>query len=84
MVGKKIIPSEELALNPYLRLDNESIQLTLEQALQYLKGETFNIPTQRGYVLVNFQNEPLGWINHLGNRFNNMYPKEWRIRMKIN
>ncbi len=84
IVGKKIIPSEELALNPYLRLNNQSIEFTLEQASHYLKGETFNLPSHRGYILVNFQNEPLGWINHLGNRFNNMYPKEWRIRMKIN
>ena len=30
-----------------------------------------------------YQNEPLGWIKHLGNRFNNLYPKEWRIKMRL-
>ncbi len=85
LLGKKFIPSEELALNPFIRCKGESIELTLDQSLQYLKGETFNMaPNNKGFILVNYLGEPLGWINHLGNRFNNLYPKEWRIRMKIN
>jgi hypothetical protein len=24
---------------------------------------------------------PLGWAKNIGSRFNNSYPKEWRIRM---
>ena len=59
------------------------IELSKEQALHYLKGETFDLPGERGYQLVTFQNVALGWIKHLGNRFNNLYPKEWRIRMRI-
>lgn len=31
----------------------------------------------------NYQNEPLAWVKHLGNRFNNVYPKEWRICMIV-
>ncbi|QLH34488.1 MAG: hypothetical protein HWD62_05535 [Cyclobacteriaceae bacterium] len=23
----------------------------------------------------------MGWVNHLGNRTNNLYPSNWRIRM---
>jgi NOL1/NOP2/fmu family ribosome biogenesis protein len=85
LVGKKLIPSEELALNPFIRCVEESIELTLDHSLQYLKGETFTLASNnKGFKLVNYLCEPLGWINHLGNRFNNLYPKEWRIRMKIN
>ncbi len=84
VIGKKLIPSEELALNPLLRYAEESIELSLEQSLQYLKGETFNLTSHKGFFLLNYMGEPLGWINHLGNRFNNLYPKDWRIRMKIN
>jgi len=81
---KKIEPNQELALCKLLRNDIPRIELTKEQALHYLKGETFSLETdKRGYLLVTYQHEPLGWINHLGNRFNNLYPKEWRIRMKI-
>ena len=32
-----------------------------------------------GWHVVNFQNNPLGWINILENRVNNYYPKELRI-----
>ncbi|MGV3630837.1 MAG: methyltransferase RsmF C-terminal domain-like protein [Bacteroidota bacterium] len=61
----------------------QRIELTKEQALHYLKGETFDLKGEKGYQLVTYQNIPLGWIKHLGNRFNNLYPKEWRIRMRI-
>lgn len=84
VMGKKLIPSEELALSPLLRIPEESVELSIDQALKYLKGETFSITSNKGYRKVNYLGEPLGWINHLGNRFNNLYPKEWRIRMKIN
>ena len=30
--------------------------------------------------LVTCDGLPLGWCNHLGNRINNLYPQEWRIR----
>lgn len=81
---KGLIPNEALALNPQLiRKDLPSIELTLEQALSYLHGDTFSIEGKHGFNLMKFQNEPLGWIKHIGNRFNNLYPKEWRIRMKI-
>ncbi|WP_332911045.1 methyltransferase RsmF C-terminal domain-like protein [Algoriphagus boritolerans] len=34
-----------------------------------------------GWVLLTYQNLPLGWVKNLGNRVNNYFPKEWRIRM---
>ena len=59
------------------------ISLTREQALHYLKGETFSLEGKQGFNTVSFQGTKLGWIKHLGNRFNNLFPKEWRIRMRI-
>ncbi len=84
-VAKKgLIPHEALALNPQLiNTSLPSIELTLEQALSYLHGDTFSIEGKHGFNLMTYQNEPLGWIKHIGNRFNNLYPKEWRIRMKL-
>jgi NOL1/NOP2/fmu family ribosome biogenesis protein len=62
----------------------QKIELSEKNALLYLKGETFTLDNlSKGYYLVSYENQGLGWINHLGNRFNNLYPKEWRIRMKI-
>lgn len=72
-----------LAMNPFLLKDTPPINVNLEQALLYLKGETFTLPSEKGTYLLSYENCPLGWIKHLGNRFNNLYPKEWRIRMKL-
>jgi NOL1/NOP2/sun family putative RNA methylase len=81
---KGLIPHEALVLNPkLLRNDLPKIELDLAQALSYLHGDTFSIEGKHGFNVMQFQNEPLGWIKHIGNRFNNLYPKEWRIRMKI-
>jgi 16S rRNA C967 or C1407 C5-methylase (RsmB/RsmF family)/NOL1/NOP2/fmu family ribosome biogenesis protein len=80
---KGIIPHEYLPFSTLICNELPKIELTKEQALQYLKGETFQIPGTHGYNLMTYQNQILGFIKHLGNRFNNLYPKEWRIRMKI-
>jgi len=81
---KGLIPHEALSLCPQLlQASIPRIPLTLEQALSYLHGDTFAIDGQHGFSLMTYENEPLGWIKHLGNRFNNLYPKEWRIRMKL-
>jgi hypothetical protein len=34
-------------------------------------------------MIVTYQNVPLGFIKNLGNRANNYFPKEWRIRMAL-
>jgi NOL1/NOP2/fmu family ribosome biogenesis protein len=87
MVGdisrKGILPNEEIALNPFLNCFSERIEVSNEQALHYLRGDTYPLAGNQGYQLITFDNEPLGWIKHLGNRFNNLYPKEWRIRKQF-
>lgn len=79
----KLIPDQALALNPDILLYESRIELSKEQALQYLKGEVFALPAEKKLYLVCFEGQVLGWINHLGNRFNNLYPTHWRIRMKL-
>ena len=80
----KFIPDHALALSH--ALDHSKIpcvSLNLEQALQYLRKETLNIPdSPLGYSLITYNNLGLGWINGLGNRINNLYPTHWRVRMK--
>jgi len=51
--------------------------------LKFLRKEAiFFEGFDKGYTLVCYQGVPLGWINMLDNRANNLYPAEWRIRMK--
>lgn len=56
--------------------------LDWDDAIRYLKKEALLLPagTEKGYVLVRYKKFPLGFTKHLGNRANNLYPQEWRIR----
>ncbi|HEY8936611.1 MAG TPA: rRNA methyltransferase, partial [Cyclobacteriaceae bacterium] len=80
---EKLIPDQAFALSLEIQNDffNE-IELTREQALQYLRKETIqSIESKKGFALFKFENLALGWANILDNRINNMYPANWRIRM---
>ena len=60
----------------------ERVALTYPQAIAYLRGEALVLPpdTPRGIVTVTFMGQPLGPMKNIGNRANNLYPKEWRIK----
>lgn len=53
-----------------------------KQAIAYLRKEAVSLPetASRGYVLLTYKNVPLGFVKNIGNRANNLYPQEWRIR----
>ena len=81
--GKDFIPAEELALSTAPRPDAFPVaDLDWDDAIRYLKKEALLLPagTEKGYVLVRHKKFPLGFAKHLGNRANNLYPQEWRIR----
>ncbi|MBS7410476.1 MAG: rRNA cytosine-C5-methyltransferase, partial [Muribaculaceae bacterium] len=79
--GKDIIPSQALALSRYLNRNNiATVDVDYPEAISYLRGEPITVDAPKGYVLVEFEGTPLGWLKNLGNRTNNLYPKEWRIR----
>jgi 16S rRNA C967 or C1407 C5-methylase (RsmB/RsmF family)/NOL1/NOP2/fmu family ribosome biogenesis protein len=78
---KELIPDHELALANFLRRDCERIDISKTDALHFLRGQAFESNTgERGWKVVSYQNQPLGWIKLLEKRFNNYYPKSWRIR----
>ncbi len=78
--GKKIVPSHQLAMTVE-RMANAfpECEVNYHAAITYLRGESINIDAPRGYVLITFHGAPLGFVNNLGNRANNLYPKSWRI-----
>lgn len=80
--GKSIIPQQGLALSKHINRNCfPEKELSEEDALRYLRGEAFyidDVPT--GFVLLTYKSLPIGWGKNLGNRFNNLYPNEWRIR----
>jgi NOL1/NOP2/fmu family ribosome biogenesis protein len=60
----------------------ERYDICYEQAIAYLRKEAITLPdnVRRGYVLLTYRGIPLGFVKNVGNRANNMYPQEWRIR----
>ncbi len=78
--GNKIIPSHQLAMSHLLREGAfEKCEVDYHTAIAYLRGESITINAPRGFVLITYQNAILGFVNNLGNRANNLYPKSWRI-----
>ena len=81
--GKDLIPSQTLALSQELNPSAfPDAELTWEEAIRYLRKEAITLPEglPKGYLLTRYQGVPLGFVKHLGNRSNNLYPQEWRIR----
>lgn len=81
--GRDIIPSQALALSVALnRPAFSSVELGYAQAICYLRKEPVPLPadTPRGYVLMTYRGVPLGFEKNIGNRANNLYPAEWRIK----
>lgn len=64
----------------------QNVELTRDDALSYLRGEAlylFAPGLQPGYVLLTYENHPLGFCKNIGSRANNLYPTEWRIKKKL-
>ena len=80
--GKGLKPLHELALSVHLNKDAfHQTELSKEDALKFLAKVDFKVNSDhKGISLMTFEGMPLGWMNLLGNRANNLYPKEWRIR----
>lgn len=80
----QVIPSHEWAMSFFPKTGFPTFDLDIKQALQFLRREEFSLSEDlpEGWILITYANLPLGWIKNLGNRINNYYPKEWRIRMQ--
>ncbi|WP_108822500.1 rRNA cytosine-C5-methyltransferase [Dysgonomonas sp. Marseille-P4361] len=80
--GKDFIPSQSLAMSTLINKDSFlTYELTWEQAIAYLRKEALLLPDQpKGYILLTYEEHPLGFVKNIGNRANNLYPQEWRIR----
>jgi 16S rRNA C967 or C1407 C5-methylase (RsmB/RsmF family)/NOL1/NOP2/fmu family ribosome biogenesis protein len=83
MKGKDIIPLHSLAMSRLLRQDAFPAEdVDYAQALACLQKKTIilNKNFASRYILIKYKNIPLGFVKNIGNRVNNLYPSEWRIR----
>jgi NOL1/NOP2/fmu family ribosome biogenesis protein len=81
----KLVPDHELTLSEFVPDSFSSISLTKEQALRYLRRETFDVgKPEDGMYLARYEEATLGWIKIAAGRMKNHYPKHWRIRKELN
>ncbi len=84
--GRDYLPCHALALSTVLRRSMfEEYAASYEEAIRYLRREAIALPSdlKRGFVIITYQGLPLGFVKHLGNRANNLYPQEWRIMSQL-
>ncbi|MCQ2204304.1 MAG: hypothetical protein MJZ15_07675 [Bacteroidales bacterium] len=85
MAGKKeMLPAPELPLMLDYADSYPSVELDTDDMLRFLRGEwTFRGEMPQGWCVVKYHGRSYGFIKVIGNRVNNYWPKEWRIRMSI-
>lgn len=85
MAHKDWIPAHDVALSIDRNTSLPVIELSTEQALFFLKKEDVQWPEglQKGWYIVTYKGNGLGWVKVLSNRVNNYLPKHWRIRMSL-
>lgn len=83
--GHDWVPAHALAMSDALNTEAfNKVDITRKQALEYLHCDALRLEdAPRGIVLLTYKGIPLGFAKNLGNRANNMYPQEWRIRISI-
>ncbi len=78
----KLKPSPELALSQYVSLQQTRLEVSVEQALDYLSHIDFgrDLKLGPGVYLVSFHGFGLGWLHVLTTgQIRNKYPAAWRI-----
>lgn len=78
------IPNHNLATGVNLQR-NDIIELSDENVLKYLKGESLNLENaNNGYAFVTFNKIPIGMVKVVNGRANNLYPDNFRIKKSVN
>ncbi len=78
--GKNLVPHWALAHSTALNRNAFSTaEVDYLTAIHFLQGLAVSINAPRGYVLLTHRGTPIGWVNNLGNRANNLLPKPLRI-----
>jgi len=83
--NKSYLPQHELALSGGLKRDAfPVIEVTLQEALAFMRRDNFRPSrAERGWNILRYEGSSIGFINNIGNRVNNYFPVEWRIRMDL-
>lgn len=81
--GKSSLPHAGLAYSIVFNRDSFNVSdVAYADAISLLSRETIVLDTSlpQGIRLITYRGFPLGFVKHLGNRTNNLYPQHWRIK----
>ncbi|MFQ3579291.1 MAG: hypothetical protein SNJ71_04010, partial [Bacteroidales bacterium] len=81
--GKDFIPHPAFAFCEIVNTSKfEIAELDYNTALRFFKKETLVLNDNKlAWFLLLYEKEKIGIVKNLGNRINNSYPSEWRIRL---
>jgi 16S rRNA C967 or C1407 C5-methylase (RsmB/RsmF family)/NOL1/NOP2/fmu family ribosome biogenesis protein len=81
LIRGKLNPDHELAMSLIHNQQIPSLTIDFSEAIRYLRKETIVPETGiQGWVMMLYNNLPLGFLKSMPNRANNYYPSDWRIR----
>lgn len=84
--GKTTLPhhSKALAIGSAQSGIYNNVEVDYPTAISYLARESIVLPMDapRGIVMLTYKHLPIGFVKNIGNRANNLYPQEWRIKHK--
>jgi NOL1/NOP2/fmu family ribosome biogenesis protein len=77
------LPSPELALSQYIKKNAFPLnEISLGETVSYLRRDNITLHgISKGWSIVKYKGVNVGFINNIGNRINNYFPVEWRIRL---
>ncbi len=81
--GNEVVPHQSLALSTKLLSDAfPRVSVDYPTAISYLRREAVSLPqgAPRGIILLEYKGHALGFVKNIGNRANNLYPVEWKIK----
>ena len=81
--GKQAIPDHSKAMSTTGNKDKyPNVEIDYKNAIAYLRKEAITLDNNapKGIVLLTYKKHPIGFAKNIGNRANNLYPQEWRIK----
>lgn len=94
--GRDLVPEADFALSCVreegmellaakgMRLSFETVAVNREEALRFLSKEPLTLAdAPRGFLLLTYEGQGLGFVKNLGNRCNSLLPASRRIRIRM-
>ena len=79
-INDKFVPSHHYC---HCAISDNSIELTKEEVVKYLKGETLNKKCPNGYHFVSYMGMNLGVVYSVNGILKNYYPKGLRLNASV-